>query len=265
MYYHEIRIEGFAPFRMAFDPSFYAEWVLLSYLSTNKVPEPELVDLIRRVVRPGDIVIDGGANIGFFSFLMSGLVGESGRVIAFEPAPPNIDRFKINRDLNRFINVALYTEALWSEIAKLDFWVNKDTGQSALWMSVDSIEKIQVRALPLDSISCALTAGVRLMKLDVEGAEERVLLGATSLLERGFPTFVVCELQPVALAQFDCHQDSLRSLMGKWGYQTFMLHEDGGLPALVPDRTVIKPDKRNVNVLFADMGDVQAAWPETST
>jgi FkbM family methyltransferase len=261
---HDVHIEGFPPFKIGLDTNFYADWVLFSYLSANKTPEPEVVDLIRRVVSPGDVVIDGGANVGFYSMLMAGVVGEAGRVIAFEPAPPNIERFRQNREVNRFGNVALYTDALWSEAATLDFWVGKDSGQSALWSSVDSVEKIQVRALPLDSIAPTLAAGVKFMKLDVEGAEEWVLQGACDLLGGGYPKFVVCELNTTALTQLDCCQDSLRSYMFHWNYQIFLLREDGGLPALVPERTVIRPKKQNCNVLFARLSDVQTAWPEAN-
>lgn len=263
MHSHDVHFEGIPVFRLNLDPNFYAEWVLLHHMANGKCPEPEVVDLIKRVVRPGDIVIDGGANVGFFSMIMAALVGDMGRVISFEPSPPNIERFQLNRDLNRFNNVALYTDALWQEVATLDFWPNRDSGQSALWSCVDSLDKIQVRALPLDALAGAvLSAGVRFMKLDVEGAEERVLRGAAELLGRGYPTYIVVELQPLALAQLDSHQDGMRALMRQHDYQMFLLREDCGLPALVPDRTVVKPAKRNVNVLFCRLDDVQAVWPE---
>lgn len=259
---HDVHIEGFPPFKIGIDPNFYADWALQSYLSAGRAPEPEVVDLIRRVVKPGDVVIDGGANVGFYSLLMATLVGDAGRVIAFEPALPNIEKFKSNRELNRFDNVALYTDALWSEVATLDFWVGKDTGQSALWSSVDSCYKQQVRALPLDAIAPPLANGVKLIKLDVEGAEVRVLQGARNLLMKYRAPFIVCELNPTALAQLDSDQDELRSYMDIWSYESFLLREDGGFPVWVPEGTRIKPKRQNCNILFARIPDIQIAWPE---
>lgn len=259
---HDVHIEGLPPFKINLDTNFYADWVLFSYLSGNRAPEPEVVDLIRRVVKPGDVVIDGGANVGFYSMLMASLVGDMGRVVAFEPAPPNIDKFRLNREANRFNSVALYTDALWSEVAQMDFWLGKDTGQSALWSTVDSYEKISVRALPLDSIASVLAAGVKLLKLDVEGAEEKVLRGAHEMLGKGLIEYIACELNPIALAQLDSDQDGLRSYMRYWVYETFLLREDGGFPVWVPDGTPILPKNRNCNVLFARVEKVQEAWPE---
>src|SRR5262249_41103780 len=148
----------------------------------------------------------------------------------------------------RFTNVSLYTEALWSEVGSATFYVCADSGQSALWSTVDTRETARVGLMPLDAIAPALAAGVRFMKLDVEGAEQRVLEGATALLENGQPSYIVCEINPIALAQLNCDQDGLRSLMRLCGYEIFLLHENGALPTLVPEATRIKPTKQNTNV-----------------
>lgn len=261
---HDICLEDFPHFKMGFEPNFYADWVMLSFLARQVVPEPEVIRVIKRVVRAGDVVIDAGANIGFYSLLMSKMVGEAGRVIAFEPCPINMQHLAHNASINNMTNIAMYSNALWSDVGEVEFYVNNDSGQSSLFSSVDTREVIQVQRLPLDAISEALTGGVRFMKIDVEGSEERALLGARTLLEKGFPTYIVCEINPVALAQLDGHQDTIRNLMASYGWKTFLLHEDGGLPSLVPERTVIRPKKNNTNVLFARMADVQAAWPEAA-
>jgi FkbM family methyltransferase len=261
---HDIHFEGVPPFKMEFDPNFYADWALLSFLSSSRAPEPEVYQAIVRIVRPGDVVIDAGANIGFYSVMMAKIVGAEGHVIAFEPVPENMRHVRRNAEVNGLTNIATYEQGLSSRLAETDFYVNADTGQSALWSCVDTRETIRINVMPLDAIASALPDGVRFMKLDVEGAEEIVMQGASALLKNGFPTFIVAELNPVALTQLDCHQDSMRSFMSVWGYQTFILREDGSLPAMVPERTVIKPKKSNTNIMFARLNDVQAVWSETT-
>ena len=54
--------------------------------------EPEIVELMRRVVKPGDVAVDIGAENGYHACLLSGLVGDSGCVYAFEPEPANRER-----------------------------------------------------------------------------------------------------------------------------------------------------------------------------
>src|SRR3954451_23352760 len=67
------------------------------------------------VLGPGDIALDGGANIGLYSMLFGRLVGASGRVIAFEPDPVNSGRLRANLELNALEYVEVEELALWRE------------------------------------------------------------------------------------------------------------------------------------------------------
>ena len=62
--------------------------------------EPELQDAIGRHIRPGMVVYDVGANVGYISLMLARAVGESGRVLAFEPLPANAERIRRNAALN---------------------------------------------------------------------------------------------------------------------------------------------------------------------
>src|SRR5579864_4256644 len=88
-------------FDLTYDPGFIADVCTRQFLLHNGAGEPEVVHVMRRAIRPGDFVIDGGANIGFMTLIMSRLVGEQGHVEAFEPATVNFKKLRKNLELNK--------------------------------------------------------------------------------------------------------------------------------------------------------------------
>lgn len=220
--------------------------------------EPEVVHMMARVLREGDLAIDVGANIGFFTLVMAQLVGNTGQVLAFEPGTNNLHKLHENVALNRFDNVVIHRTALWSEPGERDLHLCQDGGLDSLFADAGAIGKARVRVEVLDAY-CPVRAP-RLIKLDVEGAEEHALRGASGVLERGVD-FIACELNQSALARGDCSQRSLRQFMYENGYQMFFLHSDGIVPTLIPPATTVVTGRKNLNVLFSTVTDVGLAWP----
>jgi FkbM family methyltransferase len=144
--------------------------------------EPETQEFLRANVRAGDVVYDVGAHVGFFS-VCAALLGA--RVYAFEPAPENARRIRRQAELND-LPIEVVEAAVWDS----DRGVHLLAGD---WTS-------EYRTAPDGSIaSVALDDFVRdherpdLAKIDVEGAEGRVLRGAARLLEAHRPT-LLCEV-----------------------------------------------------------------------
>jgi hypothetical protein len=100
---------------------------------------------------------------------------------------------------------------------------------------------------------------LRLIKIDVEGAEERVLQGGNNVLAVQHPPFIVAEFNAFGLQQMMCSPESLRQYMRVHGYDTFMLYPDGAPPELVPPRKQIVCD-HIWNVLFSSTSDVASIW-----
>src|SRR5262249_684607 len=74
--------------------------------------EPDESWVIRALLRPGDVFVDVGANVGYFSPLAARAVGPLGRVIAFEPTPPTLEELRHNVALNDLQNVTVHGEAV---------------------------------------------------------------------------------------------------------------------------------------------------------
>ena len=245
-------------FDLVIDPGFIADVCTVQYMKRDGCCEPEVAHLMRRVIRPGDFVIDGGANIGFFTLFMSRLVGEQGHVEAFEPATVNFKKLRKNLERNKIENVTAINRALWSEETDLTLFISQDTGICSLTFCESTITHLPVRGLTLDKWCLNYDQRPRLLKLDVEGAEEQVLLGARQMLEKGID-FVVCECNAGALARFGSSQYDLRAYMERCGYQMFLLQDNGDEPELVPWGNSCE-GPQNFNVLFSTPEKVRQAW-----
>lgn len=248
-------------FDLTFDPNFVADVNTRNFLNYNGACEPEVVHLMRRVLREGDLAIDGGANIGFMTMIMSRLVGPQGRVEAFEPSTINYKKLMANLTLNSTENVFVVNSPLWSEPGDVVLHQGVDSGSSSLMPFNGALNTIPCRGLVLDVWFGMYDYTPRLLKLDIEGAELHALIGAKNMLSRGID-FISCELNLEALERFGTTQTDLRGFMLDRGYDTFLLHEDGSLPLLVAHDQEIIGLPQNGNILFSKEALVREAWEQ---
>lgn len=246
-------------FDLTYDPGFVQDATMAACLRLYGCCEPEVVHLMRRVIRPGDFVIDGGASIGFMTLVMSRLVGEHGHVEAFEPSTLNFNKLRANFRLNKIENAAIVNRALWSEDTQVELHQALDSGSSSLAPFEGVLNRIPVGGLTLDKWCLSYDQAPRFLKLDIEGAELHALIGAGAMLTRGID-FISCELNLGALERFGTTQIDLRDYMAGKGYSVFSLKENGGRPEMIPRLQEILPDKANLNVLFSTVEHVYEAW-----
>jgi FkbM family methyltransferase len=142
---------------------------------------------IGRFVRPGDIVFDIGAQAGFFSLLLARLVGETGTVIAFEPSPTQCSMLLRHVALNHLENVRVVQAAVSDRPGLACFTVDRGVTMNAL-ADAQPAGPLTVATVALDAVDLPAPA---LMKIDVEGAESRVLAGARDLIRRRRPIVFV--------------------------------------------------------------------------
>lgn len=172
----------------------------LRYLTGDA--EPEVQEALAALIEPGQTVYDVGANIGFFTMLLSRLVGPQGRVYAFEPIPENLATLRHNVVLNGLSNVTIVEQALSSSTGTAEMFVSPWSAFHSL--NVEGASKqsnhgpeagqIVVQTVTLDEF--VKGEGVRapdLLKVDVEGAELIVLEGARETLRARRP-LLLCEL-----------------------------------------------------------------------
>jgi FkbM family methyltransferase len=154
--------------------------------------EPNLTAALLRLIKPGDTVVDIGMHLGYYSVLFALLVGERGRVHAFEPTPST--RELAQRNIGGFRQVTVHAKAVWSGEEKLAF---QDYGPQ--WMAFNSFtearmenfqqpaEKFTVQSTSLDAFRKQLGRRISLVKIDAESAERQIILGGLSLLRQDGP------------------------------------------------------------------------------
>jgi FkbM family methyltransferase len=160
--------------------------------------EPAEQALIAALLRPGDVVLDVGAHLGLYALPASRLVGPQGAVHAFEPVAGLAGLLRANAAMNGAANVRVHQVALSDRSGMVDIRVNRESGLSSLAPTGRglAIGIEPVPAMTLDEAAAAEgIAGVRLLKIDVEGHEAEVLRGAEGLLAREEDLVVLCELE----------------------------------------------------------------------
>jgi FkbM family methyltransferase len=157
--------------------------------------EPELQAQISRYLKPGDVALDIGGNIGCHAALMATLVGEHGAVHTFEPISYNIDALNRMKDINKFSCLTVHPVAASAknEILQISPHATNSGGNSIV--DDASLPGLQfVRAVSLDSYMSNLDR-LDFIKMDIEGHEGSALEGAVEILTRFQPT-VIMELTP---------------------------------------------------------------------
>jgi FkbM family methyltransferase len=204
---------------------------LALYRYGHRAPE---IELMRRLLRPGDAFVDGGANVGLFALVAAGCVGASGRVVCFEPASATRSALRRNVDLNAFDWVDVRAEALGGSASRgllLSFEGDGAGLSSFAPATAEGARREDVPIATLDSV-LAVLPDIRLVKLDLEGAELKALRGAGELLERG-PHLIV-EIEPGHLARQDASVGELVAFLTERRYRLYEITPAGDSYQLDP-------------------------------
>lgn len=161
--------------------------------------EPHVSKLFRTHLKPGMRVLDIGANIGYFSLMSSSIVGHSGKVFSIEPNMNNCRLLQASKSINQFDNIAIMQIAASDTASLLAMNTSYSNGTtSGLSEEIDILMRSNtVPAFKIDSLK-EFDDGIDFIKIDVEGAEYKALLGAEQML-RKFKPMIVSEFSPTAM------------------------------------------------------------------
>ena len=210
-----------------------------------EVPES---DLVSRLLRQGDTCIDAGSHVGYYTCLLAHLVGESGRVYAFDANPEACEAAKRNLSLNGMTWAEVSNIALSDHEGSLQFHVSSDdqTGLSSVG-SIPHFKKII--DIPCGRLETLLDNRginhVRLLKIDVEGSEEIVLSGLGRFLTDHLTDFILVELYDERLRVMNTCTKKVREILRRAGYRAWTYESTSGW--LVADEVQSRGD---CNYLF---------------
>lgn len=196
--------------------------------------EPHIVAWLKEWLKAGDTFWDIGANWGWISLPAARIVGTSGRVIAFEPSPSNAAWLKRHIALNQCENIVTVVEAAVCDqhSGSVTFSLlngGRSPSNSIMFSSSVNEEspevsrQISVPAVSLDGLWAEQEQSPKLIKIDVEGAELKVLKGATQLLSSEAAPILLLAVHPFWQATpEDCQE--IVNLLSSRGYQILNRH-----------------------------------------
>lgn len=153
-------------------------------------------------IKPGDTVIDAGANIGGFTIQAAQKTGPRGMVYAIEPDEQNIETLKRNIEHNKLHNIVIVPQAIWSERCTKEFHISNRPGEHTLLNYDNDLfsegRTINIQCDTLDNIIKNFDIErVNYLKMDIEGAEIEALKGAKNLLSNFSPNLLIEALHEV--------------------------------------------------------------------
>lgn len=172
-------------------------------LSIRGEYEPFETALIKQSVKPGQVVLDIGANIGYYTLIIARQVGEMDHVFALEPDPTNFTVLKKNVETNGYTNVTLVQKAVSNTTGHLNLYMRDDHyGDHRIYAPGDGRQAVQVEVVWLDDFFAEFECPIDFIKMDIQGAEKGVVEGMTALLKRQNHLSMLTEFWLVGLAGF---------------------------------------------------------------
>ena len=204
--------------------------------------EPLLSRWIEDRLRPGDVFVDVGANIGYFSLLAARRVGPAGRVVAIEPAPPTFAKLTANLELNPGAPVRPVRAAVAADRGTIAFYrAERNDAESSTLPGHGREPAGEVDAFPLAALlSDDEIAATRIIKIDIEGGESEALRGILPDIDR-FPESMelAIEVHPGDAPGHDAA--SIAEMFAPHGFAPAWLPVDFGAAAHLDRRPPAEP------------------------
>jgi len=220
----------------------------------NGCYEPFETELVGCHIKKGDVVLDIGANIGYYTLLFARQVGETGRVFAFEPDPVNFALLKRNVQRNGYENVELIQKAVAARTESMHLYLNDENrGDHRVYDSHDGRPSISIEAVSLDDYFKDFDGRINFIKMDIQGSEEGALRGMAGLLRRHATVKLLTEFWPVGLHRYGAEAAEFLRMIEQQDFEIHHVNEGAKRlePVDVHELTrVYTPEKENYTNLF---------------
>ena len=191
----------------------------ITYLGVYEWPE---IRALRDLIRPGDCVLDVGANVGYNALWFGRMVGEKGEVHCFEPFAGTFARLERNLAINGMRHIKPWQLALSDKDGSVAGVELRSTGSYVQKREESLGETADIAAMSVDSfVDAHLGKRVNFMKVDVEGTEMDVLSGAEETIAGDRPGIMV-ELNPEALQRNGMRAGDVVGRLRDRGYEVFL-------------------------------------------
>ncbi len=204
----------------------------------SKTYEPHVTAVIKKVLREGEVFLDLGANLGYFSLHASRIVKNAGKVIAFEPNPQNQQLILSSILKNEITNIRLYPYAVSDSETVLRFITIGANGTVVAEQSMDQNYHLLVQAVILDDI-LRDEPRIDIVKIDIEGHELFALGGMKTLISKHKPV-IITEFYPQALemSKRGAPVEYLKQIL-RFGYDLSIIKPSGDLLSVADENQIM--------------------------
>ena len=220
-------IADFKDFKMLIDRNSLQDLEFLDCAVNSKFYEQETTEIISKSIRTGMTFVDIGANSGYFSLLVSSILGTAGKIFAIEPTPSTYERMVKNIQYNNFKNIKPYNVALSEKSGFSYIFVDPVSDGSNSLVENQNRRKYKVTLSTLDDIM--LPSLPDLVKIDVEGFEYEVLKGASKTILENEKVRLIIEQNRHWLRVRKQGYDNVINLLRENGFKIFEIQKIGGL------------------------------------
>src|SRR5947209_9922443 len=177
-------------------------------------------------IHPGNVVVDAGANVGYYPLLFARLVGERGAVFAFEPDPENFALLQGNVEANGYRNVTLVRGALSDRSGRASLFLDDvNRGDHRLYDSATGRGHVPVETIRLDDYVAAFERHIDFIKLDIQGTEPAAVSGMDTILRRNDGLVLMTEFWPYGLRESGTRPLDYLRLLLDYGFTLYVADE----------------------------------------
>jgi len=181
------------------------------------------IELLKKHIKQNDIVLDIGANIGFYATILSDIVGEKGVVHCFEPDSKNFEHLK--KTTADFKNIKINTKAVGPKTEKLKIYTSKNLNVDHRTYKPEEYDKeIEIDAVSIDD---HLTSNpkVDLIKMDIQGFEMQAIQGMQTILDKNKDIKLISEFWPYGLKKAGSSVTEYFNFLQSKGFTCYLLEE----------------------------------------
>lgn len=188
--------------------------------------EPHVTSAVVSILKKGDVFLDLGANLGYFSLLAANLVGNSGKVIAFEPNPQNLQLIYASIFRNQFSNITVYPFAASDRLRIVKLLTVGSNAGVVMPLSPHKVFHLLAQSIPLDTLLHG-QGQIDLIKIDIEGHEPFALTGMNGVIRKHRPT-IITEFHPFIMkANNHIDPENYLRQITQYGYRLSIIEASG--------------------------------------
>jgi len=216
-------------------------------LAKTGVYEPAETAFVKKVLRPGQVFVDVGAHIGYYSTLAAMLVGPEGKVFAFEPCPVNYAL--LERNIEPYSGtVRTYPLAVSDAAGYATLYLSDENSGDHRLAYMPERDSLFIRTIALDDFDPLRGEEVGFLKIDVQGHEYEVLKGALRILTDSEDIMGLVEFSPELLRLAGVEPRDVLSLLEDLRFKIYMRRGESIVPAPVAD---LPKRKHHANLLIS--------------